>query len=312
MLTPKHRGKVKPRAPRPSPGQPPRALLDWGAAREIYETTPITLRALAHQFGQKSDGPLRRKIAKQGWKRNIAAITARLTTQAIATGAMEDLGEGERNALESVLSDNSEMPSGTYATTKEVSADSSASKSAGSSGASPRRPSRPDEDIDLRTAKGMADLHAAAIREQVRLGRKMAEVAELILDDLETAFAADPAEATAARMRLMAFNPKVDTLAGILKAAAGLGDRGVVVNRKALSMDAGKGLGPGAPPPEGALGAASVRELLHAIPTDVLMTMRKAALELSRVRLPAPQIVGEVAPEGEKPARASERYGVLS
>jgi hypothetical protein len=54
--------------------------------RQTYETTDISLRALAASFGISSDNTIRRWIAAENWQRNHAAIRARLVTRAVALG----------------------------------------------------------------------------------------------------------------------------------------------------------------------------------------------------------------------------------
>lgn len=67
--------------------------VDWDAIRRDYETTPVGWTTLACRYGFKSKTSIRRRAQREGWKRDVQAITERLMTRAIAADGQTIDGE---------------------------------------------------------------------------------------------------------------------------------------------------------------------------------------------------------------------------
>jgi hypothetical protein len=55
------------------------ATVPWPAIRHAYETTPISFRRLAAEYGIRSNNTIRRRIKREGWQRDGRALMASLT-----------------------------------------------------------------------------------------------------------------------------------------------------------------------------------------------------------------------------------------
>ena len=66
------------------PPRPEYQALPWRQIREQYETTDVSLRALAMQWGMASKTTLARKINNEGWTRRIATIATTLELLQVA------------------------------------------------------------------------------------------------------------------------------------------------------------------------------------------------------------------------------------
>ena len=66
------------------PPRPEYQALPWRQIREQYETTDISLRALAMQWRLASKTTLGRKINDEGWTRRIATIATHLSLLQVA------------------------------------------------------------------------------------------------------------------------------------------------------------------------------------------------------------------------------------
>jgi hypothetical protein len=69
--------------PVPDPDFANARVIAWPLIRAEYETTGISLRALAARHGLKSHGTILRRIKEENWERDVGAIAANTATDAI-------------------------------------------------------------------------------------------------------------------------------------------------------------------------------------------------------------------------------------
>lgn len=92
--TPIQRGEEKSRAPRGPKPDTKRASykeLPWAQIRQDFENTDIATIALCRQYGIASDNTLRKRIAAEGWTKNVDAITAGLVQAGLVAQAGDPL-----------------------------------------------------------------------------------------------------------------------------------------------------------------------------------------------------------------------------
>ncbi len=296
-----------PKAPRS------RSSIDWGAVRRDYENTDIAVRALARRFGIRSENAIRRKVHAEGWTRDIEAITARLTTRAVAM--QHAAPPADRIEPEDGRPTDPDPPPPEHAPEEDPARRPARRTRPGAKTPVPiegrtwtaaddhteedrppeaargvRKWSRGDEDSlpgdqDVRTAQELADIHARAISEQLRYGDHAVDVALVTLNHIRRLLGAtDPEAIGEARARLTLLSPERETLAGIMKSAGELLERGIQVKRKALGMDhlkAPPGVGPG--DPLGQVAIQEVQSLLSALDPEALRALRDVTLRASRL-----------------------------
>lgn len=137
----------------------------------------------------------------------------------------------------------------------------------------------------VRTASDLARLHIAAVKQQLTTARSLRLVTNLVLARIFVAVGAPTAEdAGEARGALMFLNPERETLAGLLKACSDVAERSIQIERRALSMDPRTGAPPPAPPePPVPVNQVAIEKLVGGLSNDVLMQLRGAAAQLSKL-----------------------------
>ena len=255
----------------------------WVKIRHEWEKVGLSDRTLANRWGFKSGNSILRRRNAEGWTRDIESVTTRLVTQAVAN--VGDVSEGAHAPTKprtqapqaSPISKN--MLNGT-----EHRAISYLTRDSGVKG---RQVAQRDLDDaqDMRTARGLAEVHAKAIADQVEISDAGVSVVNAILGHLTVILTSlDMDEVKDSRDRLLAINPDKDTMAGHMKAAGVLMEQSIKIKRMALAMDVMRDAEPPLPP------AGRTEEIIKRLDVDTLMKMRQTALEVSRM---SPTISGD-------------------
>lgn len=143
--------------------------------------------------------------------------------------------------------------------------------------------------LDVATAKGLAEIHAAAIRRHTHMADRLLDAATSIIALTQVAMMPLPPDATEADIecqqraiqRLTAVNGDKETLAGLLRAAAAVAQSAVMIQRKSLGMeDTQASEAIGSRPVESAKAPAVLAQL----PLNVLSELREYAMRKTRER----------------------------
>lgn len=258
---------------------------DWAKIRAEWQESEISDVQLAERWGFKSTTTVRRQRLREGWARDIDAIAAKIVTQAVVgkervrtssalTRNEADIGLADTKAGEP--SDFNDKERVRPQTRQEV---SRATK---------------DSD-DLGTARHLANVHAQAIRQQIGIGELAISVGTIFLDQIEALAGDDVDRIQRAQAALLSINPEKDTLAGVIKAIAGLLETGVKIKRLALGMDILKN--PEGVTPSQVAGGRAASKVIERLDLETLMKLRGAAQEIAR--LPPPTLEGEASVEEE-------------
>jgi hypothetical protein len=196
------------------PPKPKYQALSWHKIREQYETTDISLRMLATQHGIKSKTVIERRIKDEAWTRKIGRIASHLAMVEVA-------------AFEQATSE----PVEPYQEAEKVDAETLREEA---------------EAATILTPRGIATMQAKRISHQLALAKDIQNAGLAVIEHL-VGVLKDRDEATVGDhiKRLIAISPD-DKLATLLKAASEAIERGVVMERRALGMDAVHGNVPNA------------------------------------------------------------------
>ena len=255
----------------------------WVKIRHEWEKIGLSDRTLANRWGFRSANSILRRRSSEGWKRDIDSVTTRLVTQAVASvGAsksahMEITSPHTSGTVNHQI--NQHMLNGTEqkAITELTRGNSVRGRQAAQHDL--------DDARDMRTARGLAEVHTQAIADQVEIAEAGAYVVSAVLGHLTVILTSlDMDEVKDSRDRLMAINPEKDSMAGHMKAAGVLMEQCVKIKRLALAMDVTRDAEPPPPP------ASRTQEIIKRLDVETLMKMRQTALEVSRL---SPTIHGE-------------------
>lgn len=217
--------------------KPEYQALPWPSIREQYETTDISLRMLAMQHGLSSKTVLIRKVKAEGWTRRVNSIANLLSLAELA-------GIDPAPAVAGVA--------------EKVDADSLREEA---------------DRVTIITARALATLQTACTREQLSLARNIQTAGLAIIERIRGVLVAPEAEVSEHIKRLIAISPDGEKLAGLIKAAAEVIDRAVVMERRALGMDLVGGKQPEqAQPPEHVYSSANAVAIVKKL--DVTLGMR--------------------------------------
>lgn len=154
------------------------------------------------------------------------------------------------------------------------------------------------DDPDLDIARGVAHLHSAAIRRQMMTGREVQAIGMRVLRALDLVVASnDTATATEAWRRIMAANPDKETLQQLLSSAVKAVDSGMMMERRALVMDAVKGGAPGTPgyagPSPGGSGEGALSVVRQWAP-ELALQLRETVQRIAATQHRGPVVDAEV------------------
>jgi hypothetical protein len=172
--------------------------LPWDAIRLQYETTDVSLRMLAMQHGIASKTVLIRRIAAEGWTRQVNNIAMLLAVKGLAAA-------GRAGQAEPIDAD----------TLREEA-----------------------DNATLLDARAMAQMHSARIRSQLALAGDIQRTGVAIMRRLLGVLEGTEAEVADHLKRLIAISPEGEKLSSLIKAVADATDRAVIMERRALGMDA--------------------------------------------------------------------------
>ena len=201
------------------PPRPEHQALPWQQIREQYETTDISLRALAMRWRLASKTTLARKINNEGWTRRIATIAMLPSLLQVA--------------------DASEQPPPPDSEAEKIDGDTL-----------PRREADPS--IPL-TARKLAAMQSQRVLRQLEFAEAIQETGRAMLRHLLGTLTGDEDKMGEHVKRLTAVSQDGEKMAGLLKLAVEAIDRGVIIERRALGMDMIKGQVPN--PAGGGLGS---------------------------------------------------------
>ena len=176
--------------------------LPWPQIRQQYETTDISIRQLAMQRGLASKTTLVRKIREEGWTRNIASIATHLSLVHVAGGGEPPPADGEAEKID---------------------------------GDTLRREA--DAAFFL-TARNLASMQSRRVLRQVEIAEEIQAAARAIVRRIAGVMTDDEDMVAHHIQRLSSLCPDGEKLATLVKSAADALDRAVVIERRALGMEA--------------------------------------------------------------------------
>jgi hypothetical protein len=243
------------------------SALPWEAIRREWETTEITLAALARAHGLSSPTTLARRRVSEGWIRDADAIEA-------------------RRSLADVFSD---------ATAIEGVAEAPDSKSHKATVWQPPERRRPDETSELDAEvlldrRNFSEVLATKSQRDVALALEVQRAGLLLLRRV-TGVLQPPGNDEAAEtemlgnlQRLIRVNPDRETLAGLVAAAGKTIDLGQMMERRAIAIDAIGKLTSGTAEPGAGSIVKGAMELLHTMDSATAARMRAWAIDVQRER----------------------------
>ncbi len=278
--------------------------VDWEAVRLEYETTTVTLEALCARHGIRWKTTLVRRKARDGWRRQVGHIAARLTVLHVA-GLSEDGSPAPET--EAILG----APGATDGVTPSSPAAAPRAPRkrtpppASPSAPPPPAPDPPSADVPFAppgaahpedaiiTSRAIARLHADKIKRQLEVAESIKGVALELLNQIG-GYLALPLDDDSDQMRdqlqrrvsrLFGAAPDRETLAGLLKCAADVAHKAVLIERHALGMDVVKEptTEPTGPLPS-SLGGSKAARLIEHLDAAVAMQLRDVAARLERDR----------------------------
>ena len=197
---------------------PPKAenlALPWDLIRVQYENTDVSIRKLAQLHGLSSKTILLRKIKGQGWTRHVGAnATSLLQIPGMGSAPIPEVKRKGRKERDDAQSRRDEGDAAT-----------------------------------ILTARALAALQSARIRHQMALAEESQETGRAILRHLLGVLTGDEDKVADHIKRLIAVSPNGEKMGGLLKSAVEAIDRGVIIERRVLGMDAVNGVMPNADAP---------------------------------------------------------------
>lgn len=229
-----------------------RQILPWDQIPWDYEHTPISILGLVRKHGIAWRNTLVRKRDAEGWRRDMQGIVSQLTVAEVASqpSRPQNSGGDDRRHRSQILS----------AETIRDDVDRS----------------------EMLTARQIAGLHASRIRSQLNIAQRVQAAGLAILERITRHLdgdTQDQVELSQHLRRLGGLNPTSETLAGLIKAAAECVEKGVIMERRALGMDA---IGGQVPTPETlpptVIGEGAIA-LVRRVDAEVGEALRKFAME---------------------------------
>jgi hypothetical protein len=268
-----------------SPRTTPRDL-PWGEIRRQWETSEISVKALARQHGIASKTTVLRRLTDEGWKRDADVVEARqaFADSILDAGAIE--GTAEDGAVRTIVAgwkprgyrppDPREAASqpkpGALRTAVAVQADGMDAESLVACSLERRR--------ETSFARQMA-LACVAQDTGLLLLRRVQGVLQPPCGDGDDA--ADAA-ALGNLQRLIRINPDRETLAGLVTTGTKAIELGVALERRALAGDGSVKPAPGSEAPASLAPKGGGMELLKRMDVDTALKMRAWAVQIQNER----------------------------
>ena len=176
--------------------------LQWPQIRQLYETTDVSVRQLAMQWGVASKTTLDRKIRDEGWIRNSTSIARHLTLVRVGGGGLLPRSDGKAEKIH---------------------------------GETWRR----EEDAAfLLTARNLASMQSKRMLRQLEIAEEIQAAGRAIIRHIEGVMTEDEDKVGGHLKRLISLCPDGEKLSTLVKSTADAIDRAVIMERRALGMEA--------------------------------------------------------------------------